>query len=329
MKYYDAYVKSHPKDKRYKSALEKYERQNHIDLDMIDNQDKFKDFCLWIQGNYGTTSAYQRRAAAKRYLDFVCETLGKEKFDTVSMNYTKNRYNDNENYDKDSCQFLFYDQMMEYINSKIANYIDEKAELGQPSELLWSGFNYHQAIFTLIWNGYHPNYLPSIKITDINIENHTILDKKITKGWNYIESLINQKYYHKLRGKGKVVEEKYYGNVYLFKHRTLVEGNKRYEPVTRDEIRSIMTGFTNNVLDGDFSHPTEIMYNGAISHFFKTDEAHGVMAVVIDSLREFAENYCIGYSSLPSKKMLYVHFEVYKKNLLKYLMDKYNIVDLL
>lgn len=328
MKYFDEFVIANPETKRFKSSLEQYEKFANLDFDSIDNKDKFLNFCKWIQDNYSTTSGYQRRSVAKRYLDFLADKLGREPFEAIRMNLATNRYTD-EGYKKNTCQYLFYEEMMEYINRKIADYIDDKIELGQPTNLVWEGFVYHQALYTLIWNGYHPNIIPSIKLSDLDFENHKIGDKHITKGWNHIEKLANQKSYYIMRGKGKVVSGDYHGNIYLFRHRTAVEEYKRYNPITKDELRSIMTGFQNNVLDSEFAHATEIMYNGAISNFFKTDAAHGTSVAVSEDLISFAESYCIGYTSLPSKKMMYEHFELYKKNLLKYLMEKYNIADLL
>lgn len=328
MKYFNEFIKSDSKSQRFKSSLERYEKFAGIDFDDIDDKDKFTEFCKWIQDNYSTTSGYQRRAVGKRYLDFVAEKIGREPFEAVKMNLAVNRYTD-DGYGKNTCQYLFYDEMIEYINKKIADYIDLKIESGQPSNLVWEGFVYHQALYTLIWNGYHPNIIPTIKLSDLDFENHKIGNKYISKGWDHIASLANQKTYYIMRGKGKVVDGEYYGNVYLFRHRTAVEGNKRYNPITKDELRSIMTSFQNNVLDSEFAHATEIMYNGAISNFFKTDAAHGTSVAIADDLIKFTEDYCVGYTKLPSKTMMYEHFELYKKNLLKFLMKKYNIADLL
>lgn len=328
MKYYDEFVKSNVNLKRYKPSLEAYEKQFNINFDDIDSQEQFTNYSLWLRDNYSTSASYQRRSAARKYLEFVSEKLNRPMFAVEKVNFSQNTYDDTQ-YEKVSCQYLFYDQMMEYINKKITDYIDSKVAIDQSSDLLWTGFTYQQVIYTLIWNGYHPNVIPQIKISDIDTENRTINGKKITKGWNYISKLINQKTYYIMRGKGNVVEASYYGNVYLFKHRTTVDESKRYECVTRDELRSIMTSFTKNVLDGEFALPTEIMYNGAISNFFKTDMAHGAPVLIQENLKEFTQNYCVGYNELPSKKMLYDHFEIYKKNLLKYLMEKYNVIDLL
>lgn len=328
MKYFDEFIEHNPESKRFKSSLERYEKFAKIDFDNIDNKDEFAKFCKWIQDNYSTTCGYQRRSVAKKYLDFLADKLGRERFEAIKMNLAVNRYTD-DGYGKNTCQYLFYDEMMSYINSKITDYIDSKIESGQPTDLLWEGFTYHQTIYTLIWNGFHPNFIPSIKLDDLDFDKHTINGKYIGKGWNYISKLAKQKTFYVMRGKGKIVEGTYYGNTYLFRHRTAVEGNKKYNPITKDELRSIMTGFQNHVLDSEFAHATEIMYNGAISNFFKTDAAHNTSVAVAESLISYTEDFCIGYSALPSKKMMYEHFELYKKNLLKYLMEKYNVVDLL
>lgn len=329
MKYFDEFEVKFPETKRFRSTLERYEKITGIDLDSIDDSAKFAEFNKWLQDNYSTTSGYQRRAVAKRYLDYVSEKIGRATFEAIKMNLAVNRYIDDGEYGKNTCQYLFFDDMMEFINGKISDYIDSKVEPGQPSDLLWDGFVYHRAIYSLIWNGYHPNEIPMIKISDIDFDKHTINGKIINKGWNYISTLANQKTFYVMRGKGKVVESSYHGTVYLFRHRTPVEGNKKYNPITKDELRSIMTGFQNNVLDSEFAHATEIMYNGAISNFFKTDAAHGTSVAIANDLIQFTENYCVGYTKLPSKKMMYEHFELYKKNLLKYLMEKYNVTDLL
>lgn len=328
MKYFDEFTKIDPDSKRFKTSLEKYEKFSKTDIDDIDTAEKFVDFSKWLMDNYSTTSGYQRRATAKRYIDYIAEKFNRETFEPIRMNLAANRYTDDV-YSKSSCPFLFYDEMMEFINKRITEYIKDKIADDSNFNLIWDGYTYHQAIYTLIWNGYCTTAIPLIKLSDINHEKHMIGNKHITKGWNYIEKLSKQKDFYIMRGRGNVSHSNYYGDIYLFRHRTEFDRPKKYKPITKDELRSIMTGFQNHVLDSGFAHATEIMYNGAISNFFKTEAAHATSIAVADELIKFTEDYCTGYASLPSRKMMYEHYELYKKNLLRHLMDKYNVRDLL
>lgn len=320
MKFFKEYLEVNPNDKVHFQAFNKYESEHNNNIDDIDSEEKFQHFCTWLKNNYASGSAYRKRACAKRYIEFLNDKLGRETFSFKNINIASNRYEDKD-YKKVCCPFIFYDQLMSYVEEKISIYIRDNIDSDEDKNLAWSGYLQTQVLFTLLWNGFHINSIPNIKLSDINFDDRTILGKSINKGWNYIEDLYNQKSYYVYVGNGYITEKTYYNSRYLFKHRS----SKRSDQITRGEIRSLLNNFFITQCNGEEMHSSEIMYAGAMSSFFKTDAAYTSTVAVSEDLKNFISGYCYGYISIPSKRELYEHYELYKNNLLKYLVSKNNI----
>lgn len=321
MRFYEEFKTSYSQlyIERFETNLNTFISETGLDFDDAEDGAILISYFEWLKKNdYSYDVIIKCYRTAKLYTQFVNNKLGKE-FDTENLVNIKAIYREVD------LPYIFFDDLLKDIEEAIDLYIDSKYV--DDKELLEDNFYEFKAIISLLWFGFQLRYIPTIKRDDIDLRNHLVCGIHIynVKAWNCIKDLYNLDIYHK-ENLGKVIECKLIDAGYLFRHKTRpsVLGSV---PVRRIQ-NAMQVAFEK--LDITRLAANEITLLGFMSRFCKEENGLDSIYDNKDSFYEYITNNIKSLATdslatIYNKRAIYESLDIYKTNLLKYLIKTVDI----
>ena len=320
MKYYDEFEEQFSKASFARKSMEAFEQAYNIDVDAIVDPEPLKTYYEYLFKNgykAQTIDLYYRMM--RYYIQMVDKKEGRVSFDSEGLVNVRSLIY------KDEISYLFFGDIIDDLDSAINDYIESISDIQGDKYLLEDYFIPYKAVLALCWNGFYHTSIPSIREEDVDLKNHTVCGKKIHKGWKYIRELYGQKSIH-VKLFGKVVETPYINNGYLFKHRkkptTAIAVPVAAKAIVNIQQKAVLAlGMPSITLN-------EVLTWGILSRFIQTPEGLSSTALNRDPLYEFTmkDMYKIDNSPAFQKRYLYDRYDLYKRDLLKYFMERNLII---
>lgn len=322
MKYYDEFEERFAKANLAKKSMEAYEKAANLDIDDIVDPEPLKAFYEYLfKSGYKAQTIDLYYRMMRYYIQMVDGKLGRKSFNSENLVNVRSLIY------KDEVSYLFFKDIIDDLEDAIDDYI-ESLDVQGDKNLMEDYFIPYKAVLALCWSGFYYTSIPTIKEDDVDLKNHTVCGRKIYKGWEYIVALYNQRNFH-VQLFGKVAETEYINNGYLFKHRkkptTVIN-----VPVSAKSIVNIQQNAV-NALGIPSITLNEVLTWGILSRFIQTPEGLSSTALNKDPLYNYAmENmYKIDDAPVFQKRYLYDRYDLYKRDLLKYFMERNNMKGLL
>lgn len=321
MKFFEEFKEAYPQiiHAQNESNLSIFVDETGMDFDDAIDENVLISYFNWLKKkDYCYHLILKCYKTAKLYTQFVNKKLNKE-FNTEGLVNVRAIYRTVD------LPYLFFDDLYDDIEEEIKLWIDGKAI--DNKELLEDGFYEFKAIISLLWFGFQLRVLPTISREDIDLKEHTVCGVYIynLNAWNCIKDLYNLDIYHK-ETFGNVIESKYIDTGFLFRHKT------RPNNSVTVPLRRIQNEMQHAYEKLDISRLTanEITLLGFMSRFCK--EENGLESIYDnkDSFYNYISNNIKSLASdsvgaIYNKRATYESLDIYKTNLLKYLIKAVDI----